>query len=120
MAVATKTARTFQSSTSNAAGGTTTGTAVNLTTALGCAVVLKVTNGATGPTVGCTVKIEVSNDTTNWFTWYAATASVTASAVNEFSVDLPPAIMYARSKFEGNTGQAVTVEAVGHELTSIG
>lgn len=119
MANATKTARTFQSSTSNGAGSTTTGSAVNLTTALGCVVTMRITNGATGPTVGCSARIEVSNDNSTWRTFFEAVATNAANAVTDFAVELPAAIMHARSVFTGNTGQAVTVEALGHELTSI-
>lgn len=120
MALATKTARTFQSSASNGAGATTTGSAVTLTTALGCLITAKITNGATGPTVGCDFVVEVSNDNSAWKTYSRQTVGVANNAVAEFTVDLPPATMYARSKFTGNTGQSVTVEAFGHELTSIG
>lgn len=114
-----KTARTLQGSASNAAGGTTTGTAVNLTTALGMLVTVKMTNGGTGPTVGCTCRIEVSNDNTNWKTYQSVTHDIVANGVNEWMFNLPPPTMYARSVFTGNTGQAVTVEAFGHELTTI-
>lgn len=114
-----KTARTLQSSTSNSAGGTTTGTAVNLTTALGMTVTAKMTNGATPPTVACTCRIEISNDNTNWKIYQTVTGDTGASTVNEWTFNLPPPVMHARSVFTGNTGQAVTVEAFGHELTTI-
>ena len=120
MALATKTARTFQTSASNSAAGTTTGSAVTLTTALGCLITAKITNGATGPTVGCDFVVEVSNDNSAWKTYSRQTAGTANNLVSEFAVDLPPATMYARSKFTGNTAQAVTVEAFGHELTSLG
>lgn len=120
MATATKTARTLQSSASNAAGGTTTGSSIDLTTALGMQVTAKVTNGATGPTVACTFKIEISNNNSAWKTHFEAAARTGNSVVTEWSVTVGPEIMYARSVFTGNTGQAVTVEAFGHELTSIG
>lgn len=119
MATAVKTAITLQASASNASGGTTTGTAVTLTTALGLLVTAKITNGATGPTLPCSFYLEVSNNNTAWKVHSRQDAGTTALAVYEFSVDLPPATMYARSKFTGNTGQTVTVESFGHELTSI-
>jgi hypothetical protein len=120
VATAVKTARTLQASASNGAGSTTTGSAVNLTTALGMTVTAKVTNGGTGPTVGCTFSLEISNDNSAWKTYVSALAPTTNSAVTEWAYTLGPEIMYVRSKFSGNTGQAVTVEAFGHELTSIG
>lgn len=119
MATATKTARTFQSSATNAASATTTGSSVNLTTALGCAITGKITNGATGPTVPADFIVEISNDNSAWKTYSKQTAGTVNNAVYEFAVDLPAPVLYARTKFTGNTVQDVTVEAFGHELTSI-
>lgn len=116
---ATTTARTLQASASNAAGATTTGTALDLCTDLGLHVTAKVTNGATGPTVPCTFRLEVSNDNSTWFTHYEAAAQTGNNVVTEWSFSLGPEIMYVRSVFTGNTGQAVTVVCVGHELTSL-
>lgn len=117
---ATKTARTLQSSVSNAAGGTKTGGTVDLSTAFGMLVTGRVTNGATGPTVGCDFVLEVSHDGTDWFEFSRLVSDPGNSAVSEFAVELPASVIKARSLFEGNTGQAVTVESYGHELTSIG
>lgn len=119
MATFTKTARTFQSSVSNGAGATTTGSAVNLTTAFGALITAKITNGATGPTVACDVIVEVSNDASAWKTYSRQSAGTANNGIYEFTVDLPPATMHARTRFTGNTAQSVTVEAFGHELTSI-
>lgn len=119
MSVALKTARTLQASVSNGAGSTTTGGTVNIGTALGLLVTAKITNGATGPTLPCSFYIEVSVDGSAWKTYSRQDAGTTLSAVYEFTVDLPPATMQVRARFTGNTGQAVTVESFGHELTSI-
>lgn len=117
----TKTAKTFQTSASNTAGSTTTGSTVSLTTSYGCLMTAKITNGATGPTVACDFIVEVSNDNFSSDTKevYRATASITNSAVHYFAFELPASVMYARSKFSGNTGQTVTVECTGEELTTI-
>jgi hypothetical protein len=40
----------------------------------------------------------------------------------EYAMEVRPraaSVVRARVEFAGNTGQAVTVEAIGHELTSI-
>ena len=116
---ATKTARTLQSSTSNAAAGTTTSAVWNLTTAYGGVVQARITNGANGPTLGCALTVFVSVDGATWRAAAVYTAGVTANAVYDFVVELPPATMYAQVQFAGNTSQAVTVEAYGHELTSL-
>jgi hypothetical protein len=120
VATATKTARTFQASTTNTAAGTTTGTGVNLTTALGCTITAKITNGATGPTLACSVEVQISNNGTDWKRFAISRAALGNNAVSEFVFDLPAPVMHARTVFTGNTGQDVTVEAFGHELTSVG
>jgi len=119
MATATKNARTIQASASNGAGSTTTGSAINLTTALGGVIVWKVTNGATGPTVACTVTLQLSHDNS---TWYDVAIYLTLTGNNVVSSGAWPlgvGVMYARVKFSGNTVQAVTVEAYLMEATSI-
>lgn len=117
----TKTAKTFQSSATNTAGSTTTGSAVALTTSYGCLMTATITNGGTGPTVACDFIVEVSNDNFSADTKevYRATASTVANEVNSYVFELPGAVMYARSKFTGNTGQSVTVACTGQELTTI-
>lgn len=117
---ANKTPRALQAGANNAAGATTTGTAIDLTAALGLAITAKITNGATGPTTGCAFRLEVSNDNINWKTFSEQTAGIDNNSVYEFIVELGPAWMYARSVFTGNTDQDVTIEAFGHELTSLG
>ena len=117
---ATKNARTLQGSATNGAGATTTGSAVDLTTALGLVIEGRVTNGGTGPTKPCAFVVEISRDGSDWHEFSRQAADDAANAVSAFVVELPAAVMHARTVFEGNTGQAVTVEAYGHELTSIG
>jgi hypothetical protein len=120
MATATKSAVTFQASATNAAAATTTGSAVDLTTALGALITAEITNGATGPTIACDFVVEVSNDNSDWMEYTRATAGTANNGVYTFSVELPPTVMYARVKFTGNTGQSVTVEADGHKWSSLG
>ena len=121
MATATKTFRTLVAAgTSNAAGDTTTGTTWNLSSALGGLLTASVTNGGASPTVGCDLVVQVSGDGTSWKEYTRQSSSLTASGVTAFAVELPAGVMQARALFTGNTGQAVTVEAFGQELTSIG
>lgn len=115
----TKSSSSFQASATNTAGSTTTGSSVDLTGKYGCSVTLKVTNGGTGPTVGCDARIEVSNDNSDWWEVFRATAGVANSGVYIWMVDLPASILYARSVFGGNTAQSVTVEADGHVITAV-
>lgn len=119
MATPTKTARTLEASSSNAAAATKTGTALDLSTKFGGLATLKITNGGTGPTIACDAILETSRDNTNWNEFSRQPSGVTASAVYVFNVEVPIAVMYLRSKFVGNTAQAVTVEATFQELSSI-
>jgi hypothetical protein len=105
--------------TSNAAGATTTGTAVDLTTKYGAFLTALITNGATGPTVAPTIYFEVSGDNVNWKEAWRATGDTTANSITPFSYDAVPGIMYIRVRVTGNTGQAVTCEAFAQVLATI-
>lgn len=120
MATATKTVRTLQASASNSAAATTNSSTWDLSTALGGTVEARITNGGTGPTIGCDVAVQISYDGgTTWRDFSRQTAGLTNSLTYDFIIDLPPPVKTARVQFTGNTGQAVTIEAFGHELTSI-
>lgn len=118
-ATANKTARTLQSSGSNSAGGTTNGTGLDLRTTFGGLAMGRITNGGTGPTVGCDFVIQTSTDNSTWREYARQTAGTTASQSYDFPIEVPPSVMYVRSVFTGNTGQAVSVECSFHELSSI-
>lgn len=120
MAATKSLSTSIAAATSNSAGGTTTGTAIDLTTSYGAYVTTKVTNGATGPTVAATVYIETSGDNSNWKTHAAFLTATGNNTVTEPPpVYLPPPVMYCRVRVTGNTGQAVTCEAFVHRLTAI-
>jgi len=117
---ATKTARTIITSQSLAAGaGAVTGT-WNGTTSLAALLTARITNGATGPTIGCTVTVNVSNDNSTWRKLTAVTAGTSNNEIDDFAFVIPDATMYVQVSIGGNTGQAVTIEALLHELTSVG
>jgi hypothetical protein len=108
-------------SVSNAAGATkeTTALAVNQ----GVSGVAKVTNGATGPTVGVDVIVQVNNDGgSTWHEWSRQTMPVTNSGVYNVPIGLSPGNggdwLYYRVQFAGNTGQAVTVQYDGSTTTA--
>lgn len=115
----TKATANLQASATNTAGNTTTGTGVDLTAAYECVVTGKITNGATGPSVPCDFVVQVSNDNSDWMEFARFTAGTANNGVYYFPCVLPPATMYARSVFSGNTGQNVTVECDGHKITAL-
>ena len=125
----TKTPRTLiAASTSNAAGSSTRGTA-DLRTAQGGLLTVKVTNGATGPTVPATVNILVAHNSgatpaaasagADWKTIWSFAASTGNNVVTEQSITIDPAVMHLEVEVTGNTGQAVTCEAYLSEITSV-
>ena len=94
MATKTANARSFQASATQTAGaGDTTGSTVNLTTALGCVITAEIINGGTGPTVPAYVIVQVSNDNSDFMEYARATAGVANSGVYTFTFVLPASIM---------------------------
>ena len=123
-----KTPRTLiAAATSNAAGSTTRGT-TDLRTAQGGLLTVKVTNGATGPTVPATVNILVAHNSgatptaasagADWKTIWSFAASTGNNVVTEQSITIDPAVMHLEVEVTGNTGQAVTCEAFLSEITN--
>lgn len=121
-----KTARTIVSSATNTAGSTTRGT-LDLTTAHGGVVTLKITNGATGPTVQCTCNVLIAHNAStptaasagaDWKTVFTFGGGTTNNAVTEQHYVVPPGVMKLEVEFTGNTAQSVTVESYMSELTS--
>lgn len=105
--------------TSNTAGSTTTGTAVDLTTKYGAMITGILTNGGTGPTIAPTAYVEISGDNTNWKQFYVVSGDTTASSITPFSCEIAPSVMYARVRVTGNTGQTITCEAFAQLLATI-
>jgi hypothetical protein len=117
---ATKTKRDIiAAATSNSAGGTTTGTAIDLTTKYGGVLTVRITNGATGPTVAASATVLVSYDNSAFRTYAQVTHNSSNNAVGDWAWDIPPGVMYLRVDVSGNTAQAVTCEAILQELTTI-
>lgn len=124
----TKTARTIVATTSNAAAGTTRGI-LDLEMAQGGGfLTIKITNGATGPTVQCACNILIAHNATlpaaagagsDWKTIVSYGGGTAANGVTEIGTPIDPAIMALEVEFTGNTGQAVTVEAYLSELTTV-
>lgn len=124
-----KTPRTLVAAgTSNAAGATTRGV-LDLRTALGGLLTVKITNGATGPTAQCGATVLAAHNAgatptaaaagADWKTiGQIAGGGTTANAVTEQSYDVPQGMMHLEVEFSGNTGQAVTVEAYFSEISN--
>jgi len=119
----TKSAQTPQASTSCAAGGTVNGSGLPIN--YGVSGVAVVTNGPSGPTTGCALYLQFSADNSAWtqpvLVGIADTAANAVAAI-PFAVAAPGAggdWAYYRTTFSGNSGQAVTVQAVASTTTSL-
>lgn len=122
----TKTARTVVASVSNAAGATTRGT-LDLRTKHGGLLTMKMTNGATGPTIACTGNVLIAHNAgatptaasagTDWKTLWSFSGVTTNNGIVERSIEIGPGVMHLEAEFKDNTGQAVTVEAFFSEIT---
>lgn len=111
-----KSAIALQSSTNVADGATQTGTAVDLTaTNYRVPLTIRIVNNAT-LTTACKCTIEVSGNNATWRPWRIFEASVVAAATHDFNLELPAAILYARSVFTGHTGSNITAECLGHKI----
>jgi hypothetical protein len=121
----TKYVQSIVASASNAADATTRGT-IDVRERDGGILTLRMTNGATGPTVPCTARVMIAHNTgatptaaapgTDWKTVETFTGAVTANAVVPRVFTFPPAVMHIQVEFAGNTAQAVTVEAIASTI----
>jgi len=128
-ATATKNARTLiAAATSNTAGSTTRGT-VDLRTAFGGILTIKITNGGTGPTIQAVANTLIAHNAgatptagsagADWKTIYTVGNGVVANTIGEWNIPIDQSVMHLEVEITGNTGQAVTCEAFLSELTSI-
>lgn len=116
----TKTRTSIWSGTSQTAGSTTTSSAQDLSTYYGSALHIRITNGATGPTVAGQVLIEASADNSAWWDLGGALVGGTAnSGVYEWTVIVPIEIKYVRLYGSGNTGQTITLDADILSITAL-
>lgn len=123
----TKTPRTLVAAgTANAAAGVSRGV-LDLRTAQGGLLTMKITNGGTGPTTQCEGRVLAAHNSgatpaaasagADWKTLWKFGGGTSASAVTERSFEVGPGVMHLEVEFTGNTGQAVTVEAYLSEIT---
>lgn len=105
--------------TSNAATGTTTGSVVDLTTKYGAIATIKITNGATAPTLAANAYVYTSGDNTNFKLLMKLGGDTVINSVNEWAIEIPTPTMYVRVDVKDNTAQAVTCEAFAQVLSGL-
>jgi hypothetical protein len=117
----TKSKSTIVASTSLAVSPAVERGTLTLATVYGGIITMKITNGATGPTLQCEGRVLVSHEDTlpsaasagaDWKTVWRFGGGVANSAVTEQSFSFGPEVRHVEVEFTGNTGQTVTVEAI--------
>lgn len=103
-----------------AAAGDTTSTAVDISAGYGADINIKLTNGATGPTIAAQVIVQVSPDNSNWYELAGPLVGSTAnSAVVSWTLRLPAEVKFVRTVSGSNTGQNVTLRVEVTEITAL-
>ena len=102
--------------TMTAGAGNVTTSGPDVSGAYGSIALIKFTNGTTGPTVAGQVDIQLSGDTTNWYSLTTVLSSLANSAVVSFPVLIPMEAKNVRFVSGSNTGQNVTLRI---EVTSV-
>ena len=115
----TKTSRTILTSQALAAATAVNGTEVNLSTAYGALVCVKLTNGGTAPTTVPVVKFYVGESTGTKRLFYQASGDIVNSSVNDIVCEIPPAGMFINVTITWGATTGGTVEAYAQELTTI-
>jgi hypothetical protein len=110
----------WSSQTLTAGAGDTTSSSVNLTDGYGAVVGIKLTNGATGPTVAAQVQIQTSSDDTEFYDHGGPLIGNTDNnGVLSWTIPIDIGVMYVRLVAGSNTDQNVTVDADLGEVTAI-
>jgi uncharacterized membrane protein len=102
-----------------AAANTVTSTTLDNATGYGATITAKVTNGATGPTVGCTATVNISPDGSTWYFYASQTAGTILSTAYPMLFEVTTNALKIQITFGQNTGQAVTVEAQYEQTTGL-
>jgi hypothetical protein len=99
----------------------TTSTSQDLTLNYQTAILVRITNGATGPTVAAQCKVQVAEaDTAGLYQTLATVVGSTGnSAVVEQVVSIPDSAQYLRTVSGSNTGQNVTLRVVLEKITAL-
>jgi hypothetical protein len=116
---ATKTARTLLTSQSLAAATSVNATELNLSTAYGALVTVKITNGASAPTTAPTITWYVGEATTVKRQFYQTSGNTTNSSVTDYVCEIPAKAMFNNVTILNGATNAITVEVYAQELTTV-
>ena len=80
---------------------------------------IRVTNGATGPTVAAVIQIRTSPDDTTYYKFGGALGSTLGNdAVTDWVVPIPKEVAWVRVMSGSNTNQDITLRVEGAEFVS--
>jgi len=103
-----------------AGAGDITSTGVNLVDGYGGVLMVKITNGATGPTVAAQTQVQISGDDSNYFNFGGPLVGKTSNnGISSWVVEVPMGAMYIRTVSGSNTGQNVTLRISFSEVTAV-
>jgi len=104
-----------------AGAGDATSSLGTLTTGYGAEVDVKITNGATGPTVAAQVQLQVSEDNSNWYNLGGPLVAQLGNGVitSWGGISINPAAQYVQALAGSNTGQNVTCRVEVSQVTAI-
>lgn len=103
-----------------AGAGDNTSSIWTLTGGYGGELYLKITNGATGPTVAAQCQVWASPDNSNYYKLGGALISTLGNnVVTSWSIQVPIGIAYLKVTSGSNTGQNVTLRTEGTQVTAI-
>jgi hypothetical protein len=102
------------------AGGSATSITLDLQDGYGAALAIKITNGATGPTVAAQAQIWISPDNSNYYAFGGALiATLGNNVVTSWLVPIHMAVKYVYVIVSGNTGQSIVARVSGTEVTEV-
>ena len=103
-----------------AAAGDHTSGVWTLDDGYGAELYIKVTNGATGPTVAAQAQIWASPDNSNYYKFGGALiATLGNNVITSWSIPIPIGVEYLKVISGSNTGQNVVIRVEGSEVTAI-
>lgn len=110
----TKTRTSIWSGVTLAVGTPQTSSVINLTGSYGATISIKITNGATGPTLPAQVQVKTANDTvpTLLADYCGVLVGPTSnSGTSSWVIEIPIGVEAVELVGSGNTGQSVTLDA---------
>ncbi len=92
----------------------------NLEDGYGGELVIKITNGGTGPTVAAEMQVQVSPDNSNWYNSGGVIKSTLGNGVvSSWPVPISAATKFVKVLSGANTGQDVVIRVEGTEVTAL-